>query len=123
MQIDVVRKRIDKLREQIRYYNDQFFTHARSLISDYAYDQLVKELKMLEGNHPDLITADSPTQQIGESVDIVIDLNQPALDGLANDAYKFFVEVDEQNAIAEGDEDNNTAINGSADFNIIDPIV
>src|SRR5204862_4702243 len=34
-------------------------------ISDEAFDALVKELEALEAAHPDLVTADSPTQRVG----------------------------------------------------------
>ena len=35
-------------------------------ISDREYDQLIDELKALESEHPELITADSPTQRVGD---------------------------------------------------------
>ena len=36
-------------------------------ITDYEYDQLMQELKELEKEHPEEITADSPTQKVGGS--------------------------------------------------------
>lgn len=56
------------LTEKINYYNDQFFQKNRSLISDYAFDQLVNRLKELEQQFPDLKKADSPTGRVGEKL-------------------------------------------------------
>lgn len=39
--------------------------HAAPEISDAEFDALMNELKALEAAHPDLITADSPTQRVG----------------------------------------------------------
>jgi len=58
-------KRIEELREAIRRHNRLYYVEARPEISDYAYDQLVKELERLETKHPELITPDSPTQRVG----------------------------------------------------------
>lgn len=52
--------------KQVNYYNKQFFEHHRSLISDYAFDQLVARLTSLEKQFPDLKRPDSPTHRVGE---------------------------------------------------------
>ena len=57
---------IAALTKQINYYNEQFFQHHRSLISDYAFDQLVKKLQTLEAQYPELTHRDSPTARVGE---------------------------------------------------------
>lgn len=59
--------RIDKLREQIRYHDRKYYVEAAPEISDLEYDRLMKELEELERNHPELVTADSPTQRVGEA--------------------------------------------------------
>ena len=59
---------IATLTEKINYYNDQFFQKNRSLISDYAFDQLVDRLKTLEELFPNLKKTDSPTSRIGEKL-------------------------------------------------------
>jgi len=59
------RKRIAELRDQIRHHDYLYFVEARSEISDREYDRLFAELKGLEGEFPDLVTPDSPTQRAG----------------------------------------------------------
>lgn len=58
-------ERIDDLRRLINHYNHQYYVNDTSEISDRDFDQLLKELVELEENHPELITADSPTQRVG----------------------------------------------------------
>jgi DNA ligase (NAD+) len=58
-------KRIASLREQIRRHDYLYYVLAQPEISDRDYDQLYTELEQLEGQFPDLITADSPTQRVG----------------------------------------------------------
>ncbi|MBD3254724.1 MAG: NAD-dependent DNA ligase LigA [Candidatus Lokiarchaeota archaeon] len=63
-------KRINKLRDEIRYHNKKYYIEDNPVISDYEYDQLFEELKALEKKFPDLVTEDSPTQRIGsEEID------------------------------------------------------
>jgi DNA ligase (NAD+) len=57
--------RIDSLREQIRAHNRAYYELDAPTIPDADYDLLVRELQELEALHPDLITPDSPTQQVG----------------------------------------------------------
>jgi DNA ligase (NAD+) len=60
-----VRERIEHLRQEIRRHDRLYYVEARPEISDYAYDQLLAELRRLEEAHPELITAESPTQRVG----------------------------------------------------------
>lgn len=57
--------RVDELRRLITHHTDQYFTLDDPEISDADFDALVRELRALEADHPDLITPDSPTQQVG----------------------------------------------------------
>lgn len=59
-------KRIDELRDQIRYHDRKYYVEAKPEISDLEYDRLMKELQRLEAEHPELVTPDSPTQRIGD---------------------------------------------------------
>jgi DNA ligase (NAD+) len=59
------RKRVEELREQINYHAYRYHVLDEPEISDYEYDQLVRELEGLEGEFPELITEDSPTQRVG----------------------------------------------------------
>jgi DNA ligase (NAD+) len=60
--------RIDWLRAQIREHNHRYHDLDEPVISDADYDALVRELRVLEEQHPDLVTPDSPTQQVGGHV-------------------------------------------------------
>src|SRR6266436_2099516 len=55
-------ERIEALREAIHRHNYLYYAESRPEITDAEYDRLWKELRALEEAHPELITADSPTQ-------------------------------------------------------------
>ena len=59
------KKTVDSLREQIRHHNYRYHVLDDPEIPDVEYDRLVRELQSLEAKHPELITADSPTQRVG----------------------------------------------------------
>jgi DNA ligase (NAD+) len=59
-------KKINKLREKIKYHEKKYYVDNDPQISDYEFDLLVKELEKLESQFPELITPESPTQRIGE---------------------------------------------------------
>ncbi|MFA5945541.1 MAG: NAD-dependent DNA ligase LigA [Patescibacteria group bacterium] len=62
--------RIEKLREAINKYRYQYHVLDKLEISESALDALKHELKLLEDQFPDLITADSPTQRVaGKALD------------------------------------------------------
>jgi len=65
MSVEQARKRIDELREEIRHHEYQYHVLDAPEISDAAYDALMRELLALEGEHPQLVTPDSPTQRVG----------------------------------------------------------
>jgi len=60
-----VKQKINKLRELLNYHNHRYYVLDSPEISDAEYDKLMRELKQLEDEHPELITPDSPTQRIG----------------------------------------------------------
>ena len=60
--------RVAELREQIREANHRYYVLDSPTISDAEYDDLMRELRSLEEQHPDLIVPDSPTQQVGASI-------------------------------------------------------
>jgi DNA ligase (NAD+) len=63
-------QRITELREQIHHHDYLYYVENRSEIPDAEYDALMRELKTLEADFPDLVTADSPTQRVaGTAVD------------------------------------------------------
>src|ERR1700758_882039 len=56
---------LDALRDKIRYHEHRYYVLDDPEISDAEYDILVNELKKLEAENPELVTADSPTQRVG----------------------------------------------------------
>ena len=54
--------RVDWLRELIHEHNQAYYERDAPIIADADYDLLIRELRFLEEAHPDLITAESPTQ-------------------------------------------------------------
>ncbi len=59
------KKRIEELRKEIHYHNYRYYVLNDPVISDAEYDALMRELRELEAQFPDLITPDSPTQRVG----------------------------------------------------------
>lgn len=57
-----------ELKKTIDYHMDRYYNQDSPVISDYAYDQLMEQLKAAEAQHPDWITPDSPSQKIGGTV-------------------------------------------------------
>ena len=62
---DQARQRIEQLRAEIAEHDHRYYVLDQPLISDAEYDALLRELQGLEAQHPDLVTADSPTQRVG----------------------------------------------------------
>jgi DNA ligase (NAD+) len=59
------RKKIESLREEIRYHNYRYHTLDDIEIPDAEFDRLMRELQALEKEYPELVTMDSPTQRVG----------------------------------------------------------
>ncbi len=57
--------RVAQLRAQIAHHNERYYQLDAPEISDAQYDALMRELRKLEAAHPQIATADSPTQQVG----------------------------------------------------------
>lgn len=57
---------LEQLRQQIRAHDRKYYVEAAPEISDLEYDHLMQRLRALEAEHPELVTADSPTQQLGD---------------------------------------------------------
>lgn len=62
------RERALELRAEIEKHDHQYYVLDAPLISDDEYDRLFRELQALEQAHPELLTADSPTQRVGGKV-------------------------------------------------------
>ncbi|WP_249847460.1 NAD-dependent DNA ligase LigA [Aggregatibacter actinomycetemcomitans] len=60
-----IQQQIDDLRKTLRHHEYQYHVLDDPQIPDSEYDRLFHQLKALEQQHPELVTADSPTQRVG----------------------------------------------------------
>jgi DNA ligase (NAD+) len=58
-------ERVAALRREIERHNHAYYVLDAPTIPDAEFDRLFRELQALEAAHPDLVTADSPTQRVG----------------------------------------------------------
>lgn len=63
-----VAARIAQLREEIERHNHAYYVLDAPTVPDAEYDKLFRELQVLEAQHPELLTPDSPTQRVGGKV-------------------------------------------------------
>jgi DNA ligase (NAD+) len=75
MASEAIKKKVEKLREEIEYHNHLYYVLDQPEISDAQYDRLMRELEKLEEQYPELRSPNSPTQRVGapplESFEIV----------------------------------------------------
>jgi DNA ligase (NAD+) len=64
-QSEAAAQRAQWLRREIERHNALYYDPARPEISDQQFDALFRELRDLEQQHPEIATADSPTQRVG----------------------------------------------------------
>ena len=67
MDKEQAQKRVEELVPLLNYYTQMYFDD-KQVVSDYDYDMLMKELKGIEKEFPELIRKDSPTQKVGASI-------------------------------------------------------
>ena len=65
MASEALKKRVEKLREEIEYHNTLYYILDQPEISDAQYDRLLRELEKLEEEYPELRSPNSPTQRVG----------------------------------------------------------
>lgn len=65
MDINSAKKRISELTELLEKYSYQYYVLDDPEVSDYEFDMLMQELKVLEEQFPELISPTSPTQRVG----------------------------------------------------------
>ncbi len=63
-----IEERIVQLRDQLHQYNYAYYVEDKSVVSDFEFDQLLKELQALEKANPQYQDPTSPTQRVGGSV-------------------------------------------------------
>ncbi len=57
-----------EFRSLLRYHEWRYYVGDDPVLSDFEYDSLFKQLEALEAEHPELVTADSPTQRVGSDL-------------------------------------------------------
>ena len=61
-------ERIQELTQVLQDYNYHYYVLDTSLVSDFEFDTLLKELQELEEKHPEFSSANSPTKRVGGDV-------------------------------------------------------
>ncbi len=70
--------RAEELRKLLEYHGHRYYVLDDPEIGDDAYDALLDELRRIEADHPELLTADSPTQRVGaEPVSDLVKVRHP----------------------------------------------
>jgi DNA ligase (NAD+) len=64
-------ERVEELRAQIAFHNQKYHREDAPEISDADFDALMRELREIEEEHPDLLTPDSPTQRVGSAPSVL----------------------------------------------------
>ncbi|WP_421722123.1 NAD-dependent DNA ligase LigA [Alloalcanivorax xenomutans] len=59
-------EQIKQLRDQLNDWSYRYYVLDDPAVPDAEYDRLFRQLQALEGEHPDLISPDSPTQRVGD---------------------------------------------------------
>ncbi|HYI25148.1 MAG TPA: NAD-dependent DNA ligase LigA, partial [Thermomicrobiales bacterium] len=60
-----LQRRVAELRTKLDQFAYEYFVLDAPTASDAEYDALMNELKSIEAEHPELVTAESPTQRVG----------------------------------------------------------
>lgn len=63
-----IQTKIQSLRETLNQHNYNYYVLDKPTISDFEFDQLLKELQDLENQHPEFFDENSPTQRVGGSI-------------------------------------------------------
>jgi len=68
MNNDEAKRRIEKLRKEIKEHNRRYYVLNQPVISDFEYDLLINELETLEKKFPEFAVDDSPTRKVGSDL-------------------------------------------------------
>ncbi len=66
---EVKKNRAEQLRKELNHHIYRYYVENENDIEDYEYDMLMRELKSIEEEYPELLTADSPTHRVGGTAD------------------------------------------------------
>lgn len=69
MNYEDIAQKAEKLRDDLNFYSHRYYVDNENDITDYEYDMMMRELKSIEDEYPELLTADSPTHRVGGSAD------------------------------------------------------
>lgn len=68
MDKEQAKQRVDTLRQELNRHNYLYYVKSEPTISDYDFDQLLKELSQLEAQFPELDSPNSPTHRVGSDI-------------------------------------------------------
>lgn len=68
MSQEALRHRLDELRQLLNEYAYQYYVLDKPSVADSEYDRLYNELETIEGQHPEWISPESPTQRVGDQL-------------------------------------------------------
>ena len=60
-----IQQKLEKLRAALHNHDYKYYVLSQPSITDFEYDQLMNQLLLLEKQHPELVTPDSPSQRVG----------------------------------------------------------
>lgn len=63
---EIIKDTYEELKKTIKKHMEAYYEKDNPIISDYEYDNLMRNLKMMEKEHPEWITSDSPSQIVAE---------------------------------------------------------
>ena len=63
-----IQQKIEQLKEQLNRWSHEYYVEDKPTTTDAEYDKAYHELLALEKEHPEFVTADSPTQRVGGEV-------------------------------------------------------
>ncbi|MCL1859682.1 MAG: NAD-dependent DNA ligase LigA [Oscillospiraceae bacterium] len=102
-----IKNKIENLRKQIEFYGNKYHEEDESLISDYDYDMLVKELISLEEEYPEFDSPYSPSKRVGgKTLDKFEKVTHQVRMGSLSNAYskeEFIDFIEKTNKIFDGE--------------------
>ena len=60
-------RHVEELRRRLNFHNYRYYVLDSPEVSDAQYDALIRELRAIEAEHPELVAPDSPTQRVGDA--------------------------------------------------------
>jgi len=68
LKLEIMKEQIEKLRKDLDEYNHQYYVLNNPTISDYDFDQKMKQLQSLELKYPEFNDPNSPTMRVGSDI-------------------------------------------------------